>query len=416
MSTSSPPRTLTELVQQPQLGQVIIEHAYRGARVQRILRLVLVAYFAGVLIFVPPRDPVACWIIVAAYAAWSVLLGIVVRTQGPRLLRYVWLAVLVDVVAVAVLMAAAAEPDPVSWTAYLLASGFFLLPLIAATSLSPGVCAAAVVPTVGVYLVATLLAWEPGLEPVWSPILRTVLLAGVGLGCVLLSRLQRSRVLTIGGLVGDRSELVGELITIEQREQRNLAEVLHDGALQYVLAARQDLEDLATPERAQDFDRVDYALGEASRLLRSTMAQLHPAVLDHAGLPAALRDLITTVGGRGSTVINLDVDDWPPGRRTSADGLLLGTARELLTNVIKHARAEQVEVRLGSDGITALLQVRDNGSGMGGVDLGARLTDRHLGLASRRIRIEAAGGTLTIADADPHGTIVTVEVPAVAVP
>lgn len=417
MATSSPsaPRTLTELVRQPQLGQVIIEHAYRGARVQRVLRLVLVAYFAGVLILVPPSDPVACWVIVAGYAAWSVLLGIAVRTQGPRFLRYVWLAVLVDVVAVALLMAGAAGPDPLSWTAYLLANGFFLLPLIAATSLSPGVCAAAVVPTVGVYLVATLWAWEPGVEPVWSPILRTVLLAGVALGCVLLSRLQRSRVLTIGGLVGDRSQLVTELITIEQREQRNLAEVLHDGALQYVLAARQDLEDLATRDRAEEFARVDYALAEASRLLRSTMAQLHPAVLDHAGLPAALRDLITTVGSRGSTMINLSVDDWPTGTRTSADGLLLGTARELLTNVIKHAGADRADVRLGWDGATARLEVCDDGSGMAGVDLSTRLTERHLGVASRRARIEAAGGVLAYADRSPHGTIATVEVPAVLV-
>ena len=105
--------------------------------------------------------------------------------------------------------------------------------------------------------------------------------------------------MTIGGLVSDRSELVGELLTLEQREQRDLAETLHDGALQYVLAARQDLDDVRDPDRAAEFERIDYALAESSRLLRSTMAQLHPAVLDSAGLPAALRDLATTTSSRG---------------------------------------------------------------------------------------------------------------------
>ena len=182
------PSSLVELVRQPELGEVIIEHAYRGARVQRLLRLVLVGYFAAVLIFVPPsQDLRLCWVIVgglsgsgaSSSACWS-------GSAAAEVLRYVWLGVLVDVVAIAALTLVAADADPLSWTAYLLISGFFMLPVIAATSLSPWLCAAAVVPAVVVYLVASLVTREVGIEPIWSPILRTVLLAGIGVGCVLL--------------------------------------------------------------------------------------------------------------------------------------------------------------------------------------------------------------------------------------
>lgn len=406
------PRSLAELVRRPEIGDVIIEHAYRGARVQRVLRLVLVGYFAAVLIFIPPSEDLRlCWVIVGGYGLWSVVVGVLVRVGGLRVLRYVWLGVLVDVVGIAALTMVAAETAPLSWTAYLLISGFFMLPVIAATSLSPWLCAGAVIPAVVVYLVASLLTRE-GIEPIWSPILRTVLLAGIGVGCVLLSRLQRSRVMTIGGLVSDRSELVGELLTLEQREQRDLAEALHDGALQYVLAARQDLDEVRDPARRAEFERIDYALAESSRLLRSTMAQLHPAVLDSAGLPAALRDLATTTSSRGRLVVDLDVADWPATARTSADPLVLSTARELLTNVVKHAGADRATVHLSLDGSVACLRVSDNGKGMAGVDLNRRLADRHLGLASRRIRVEAAGGQLSFTDAEPHGTVATVKVPA----
>jgi two-component system, NarL family, sensor kinase len=412
MTAQLRPTSLADLVQQPGLGEVIIEQAFRGARLQRILRLLLVGFFAAVLIFVPPdEDLVLCWLIIVAYGVWSLVVGLVVRLGGLSVLRWVWLAIGVDVVAVAALTLVAAEAEPLSWTAYLLISGFYLVPLIAATSLSPWICAAAVTPTVGVFLVASLVTREVEIEPISSPILRTALLAGVGVGCVLLSRLQRSRVLTIGGLVRDRSELVGELLTLEQREQRDLAETLHDGSLQYVLAARQDLEDLREPEREAEFDRVEYALSESSRLLRSTMAQLHPAVLESAGLPAALRDLATTMSDRGRLPVDLDVSGWPAKARTSADSLLLNTARELLTNVIKHAEARRAELKLILKGKTARLQVSDDGRGMGDVDLERRLADRHIGLASRRIRVEAAGGLLTISAAVPHGTVVTVEVP-----
>ena len=84
----------------------------------------------------------------------------------------------------------------------------------------------------------------------------------------------------------------------------------------------------------------------------------------------------------------------------------------MLTNVVKHAEADRAEVRLRLDGTVARLRVSDNGKGMSGVDLEARLIDRHVGLASRRIRVEAAGGHLSFTDAEPHGTVVSVDVPA----
>jgi hypothetical protein len=51
-------------------------------------------------------------------------------------------------------------------------------------------------------------------------------------------------VLTISSLVRDRTHLLTELISLERRERQVLAEHLHDGALQHVLAARQDLDDV----------------------------------------------------------------------------------------------------------------------------------------------------------------------------
>ena len=240
MSEARRPLTLVELARQPQIGDVIIDHAYRGARVQRLLRLVLFVFLAAVLIFQPPIDGLRAVLgDRRAVRGLDLVAGVLVKVGGRRILRYVWLAVLVDVVAIAAVTLVAADADPLSWTAYLLINGFFLLPVIAATQLSPWVCAAAVGPAVVVYLVASLITREAEIEPISSPILRTALLAGVGVGCVLLSRLQRSRVMTIGQLAGDRADLVGELLTVEEREQRDLAEVLHDGALQYVLAARQ---------------------------------------------------------------------------------------------------------------------------------------------------------------------------------
>jgi two-component system NarL family sensor kinase len=227
---------------------------------------------------------------------------------------------------------------------------------------------------------------------------------------VLLSRVQRSRVSTIARLLDERTDLLAEMVTIEQREQRDLAETLHDGALQYVLAARQELEavDEGDPEAVE---RIDLALAETSRLLRSTMTQLHPAVVDSAGLLPALRDLVATVNTRGQLSAELQTQNWDDDLRTPIDELLLTTARELITNVVKHAQARAVLIELAREAGTATLRVSDDGVGMAGVDLDARLGAGHLGVASRRIRLEAAGGRISFRTADPHGTVVDVEVP-----
>jgi two-component system NarL family sensor kinase len=228
---------------------------------------------------------------------------------------------------------------------------------------------------------------------------------------VALSRIQRSRVAAIGGLLRDRTGLLDELVQLEDRERGALAQELHDGALQYVLAARQDLDDLRGVGDAESVERIDHALTESSRLLRSKVSELHPAVLDRAGLPSALRNL-AEAAARPDRVVGVGIVGWPDDVRTSADGLLYGAARELLTNVVKHADATSVDVSLALDGTSARLVVADNGRGIDDGETAAAVERGHLGLYTYRLRVEAAGGRLTLAPGRPAGTVATVELPA----
>jgi two-component system NarL family sensor kinase len=227
---------------------------------------------------------------------------------------------------------------------------------------------------------------------------------------VLLTGLQRARVLTIARLLHERNHLLAELVQIEQREQRDLAETLHDGALQYVLAARQDLE-AALAGDTESVQRVEFALTETTRLLRTTMSQLHPAALEAAGLLPVLKDVASCARMRARFSIDVVTQNWDDSTRTPVDELLLITVRELLTNVVKHAGAGNVVIQLTRTESVARLRVIDDGRGLGGVDLDSRLRNGHLGLASRRIRVEAAGGRMRLRNAVPHGTVAEVEVP-----
>ena len=192
----------------------------------------------------------------------------------------------------------------------------------------------------------------------YSPVLGPRLLAS--------RRIQRSRVTAISGLVTDRSTLLTELMTISATEQSALAENLHDGALQYILAARMDLDDLRAVTGAEAepaLDRLDEALTQSARLLRDTVTELHPAVLDQAGIPAAVQHSGPYGGGPGGCHLIVDATAWPAGARTAHDRLLFSTARELVTNVVKHAQARTLSIRLALTADRIEMTVHDDGVG-----------------------------------------------------
>jgi two-component system, NarL family, sensor kinase len=402
--------TPAELVANPELFAIMVRHAYRAVRVQFLLRIVLLVFMALSIALVPPaRELTSSWLVVASYGVWTIGLAGWTRTGGIGPIRWMWIALVVDTLALTLLTVIAGESNQLTWTADLLVNGFFVIPFLAATQLRPIVCAAVAGSAVIAYFVASASAKSANTEPWDSIILRTMVLFGIGAGCVGLSRVQLSRVSNIAQMVQNRNALLDELVSIETRERASLAEHLHDGALQYVLAARQDLADAREDGDPGAFERIERALAESTGLLRDTVTQLHPAVLRQAGLARALHDLTASVGARAGFAVFLDVTGWPdePG---PADELLYGCARELLTNVAKHARAKTVRVVLDRVDGTGSLVVADDGVGLPVGALDARLAEGHIGLASLRTRVAAASGQLTIADNDP-GTRVTIALP-----
>jgi two-component system NarL family sensor kinase len=382
------------------------------------LRLVLIVFVVLTTALIPPkRGDVASYAIVAAYAAWMVILGWRVRRGGSWIVRRLWPAVFVDVAAISALaLVAGTTSGNDSWTSEVLLRGFFIIPVIAALEQRWRLCVAVCAPAVATYLSVSIITREANAEPWASVLLRTVVLIGLSAGCTLLARVQASRVGAISALAADRENLLAQLMVIEQYERSNLAENLHDGALQYVLAARLDLEDLreqAAPGAAATIDRLDQALRESAVLLRSTVTELHPAVLDQSGLRRALAELVRTTGARGRVDVALDAEDWNDDWRTSADPLLFNAARELLTNVVKHARARRVRVVLGLVNGTARLSVADDGTGIAPGRLEQQLGDGHIGVASHRVRLAALGGGLSLRANEPDGTVAEVWLPAV---
>src|SRR6201996_938295 len=263
------PLSLDDVRRDPRLYEVLLDHAQRGVRVQMLLRAALAVFVVATVVAVPPTvHQTGCYVIAGLYAAWVVILALLSRRGGERPVRLIWRALFVDALALGA-VCILAGPAQQSWTSDILVNGFFVIPVLAGAPLRPGVAAAVTAPTVAVYLASLIAGQHANSEPTSSIVLRTAVLASLSVGCVLLSAVQRSRVLTIAGLVADQTQLSTDLADVEKRSRADLAEELHDGVLQYVLAARQDLEDARTRGDAESFDRIDYALRESTALLRA---------------------------------------------------------------------------------------------------------------------------------------------------
>ena len=412
-----------------QLQQIVTTAAQRGLTLQLSLRAVLVGFVVGTLALLPPGvGAIASWWIAGGYALTAIALTAWLRTGSRSALTWGWLGLYVDLAVLLALNLIAQQSAGTSWTSYVLQTGFFLIPVLAATQLRWGVCASVVVPTVGLYTLEAILTRVANENEPWASILlRVVVLAGVGLAAVWLSRIQRSRVGAIRGLVDDRTHLLTELMTATETEHRAMAENLHDGALQYVLAARMDLEDARDggPGGSEAaFERLDDALTRTARLLRSTVSELHPAVLEQSGLALAVGQLAATAADRSDLTVTVDTAGWPDAARTDQDRLLFGVARELVSNVVRHARADRMTITLALDGASsphgafAVLTVADDGVGFTPGTAARKLSEGHIGVDSQRVKVEAAGGQFRIgrpdrlAGPDRPGAVVRVEVPA----
>ena len=296
----------------PEMMPIVVAHAERGITLQQALRAVLVLFVAATVIWLPPAVGAGvCALIAAGYLVAAIGLTWWLGGRGAAAVRWGWLGLYVDLAVLCAVSLIAGLSAGQSWTSYVLLGGLFLLPVLAATQLRWRVCVGVVVPTVAVYLLDGVLTRQGDDEPWASVILRTLALVGVGVAAIGLSRIQRSRVAAIAGLVADRNQLLTELMTVTDTERRRLAEDLHDNALQYVLAARFDAEDARETAEPAAFDRLDLALTQSAQLLRTTVSELHPAVLEQSGLAAAVSGLARTAADRGGLELVMDVATGP---------------------------------------------------------------------------------------------------------
>jgi signal transduction histidine kinase len=204
-------------------------------------------------------------------------------------------------------------------------------------------------------------------------------------------------------LAASRAVLLAQLLEAEDRERRQLAEELHDDAVQNLLAVGHDLED-AISGQVDRLGRAQVLVKRTVEHLRGTMSEMHPSVLAHAGLEAALTNVLEAHAARRGFAWEIHVS---PDALGTQDRLVFSLTRELIANAAWHAHAAKVSVRVEADAGNLVIVVSDDGVGFDPEGVRPEMRDGHMGLASVQQRATAAGGSVTIDSRPGRGTTVT---------
>ncbi|MEJ0084162.1 MAG: histidine kinase [Pseudomonadota bacterium] len=206
------------------------------------------------------------------------------------------------------------------------------------------------------------------------------------------------------------SLLSTELLRLMEAERSQLAKELHDELGGLITAAKMDMAWLQSHIGAtldgpgqEKFRSVLQMLNQAMTLKRRVVENLRPSLLDHFGLPVALRSHFEEACRAAQVECIVTLPEDLPDLESTAQLTLFRVAQEALINLLKRGGAKHVELVIEPQGEGYLMTVGDDSAAMDEAQQRALTGMRH--------RMSGAGGNLSVAASPGQGNRITAYVP-----
>lgn len=196
-----------------------------------------------------------------------------------------------------------------------------------------------------------------------------------------------------------------QVAVIEDRQR--IARDLHDSVIQDLFAVGLSLQGLT--RRIDDADTAGLVDEAVDRLdasvnsLRKYIFELKDTSKPSITLDERLQDLVSRMGSAYPATVQLSID-WIGSTRADDEIVLL--LQEALSNSLRHAEAETVEIKLTDDQHDVVLQVSDDGVGFEPADV-----ESGMGIPNMRSRVERLGGVMLLASKPGEGTAIEIRLP-----
>ncbi|GAB3290294.1 sensor histidine kinase [Hymenobacter tenuis] len=204
-----------------------------------------------------------------------------------------------------------------------------------------------------------------------------------------------------------QQEVLSAILTTQEEERRRIAEGLHNGVGQLLYATSLHLDSLPPSEEAKTSKKL---LKEAIQATRKISFELTPSILEDFGLSSALQELVKRIPPQVlATTLSM------PGLRErlspAMETVVYRAVQELLNNVMKHAKAHKVNIRITRSDDTLKVQVKDDGIGFDPDTTNRQSQGHGIGLAGIRTRVHLLGGTIEVTSRPGKGTAILLTFP-----
>jgi signal transduction histidine kinase len=214
-----------------------------------------------------------------------------------------------------------------------------------------------------------------------------------------------------------RRKFTGRLLGSQEQERKRIAGALHDGIGQDLLIikhrAMMALED--TGQEQEYIGDIMHITVEAVEDVRRLCRDLRPYQLERVGLTATLRGMLESIDGSSEMELLTDIGELDGLLAPEREIDLYRVLQEGMNNILKHAKARHVSVRVQSTDNSIELSLQDDGCGFDPEMQRQRVDAAGMGLLDMSERIHLLGGSIVISSAVGKGTTIEASIPLITV-
>jgi signal transduction histidine kinase len=207
-------------------------------------------------------------------------------------------------------------------------------------------------------------------------------------------------------------QAIDAMISGQEKERERLAGELHDNLGSLLATLKLHFENykskVKNPNQEKILNNTDTLLDEAYQKVRGMAHARNTGVIAKYGLLPAVESFAAKVGATRKLNIEVSHNDFTDRLENTLELSIFRMIQELITNVIKHARATELQLQLARHDDYISILIEDNGIGFNASKLPQK---QGMGLASIKKRVEVKGGSFHIDSTPGHGTTVSIDIP-----
>lgn len=198
----------------------------------------------------------------------------------------------------------------------------------------------------------------------------------------------------------------------EEEERKRIAGELHDSVAQKMVVAKMNLEVLGTElnnlseSQQKIYTNIISLLSESSSEVRQLSHSMMPQAFEHMGLVNAVRDFLDKIN-KNSLVVNFSAGGELDKIRERKALMIFRIIQEAVQNVLKHAKADKLDLTMNLNKNELEVIIEDNGLGL---DI-SQLKEKGMGITNIYSRIDYLNGKIEINSHPGKGTLMAFKIP-----